>query len=225
MNETYLYPYSAKEARERNELSLWRESHRANIACREAIEDAIRRSFDGMHLDKDCITPVLDEYDKLRNLRKKGANISTSSGFTPQSVNRRCFFRYTSNVEKTTLSRHICFHYTAPVSASARLSQQRVKRSRLSMTFGDLSTGTPIKVVFKHKVFTVAKVKSVIPTIRKKKVVTHYHVFCLMLTVFRPHLYNPFRNSGGIKGVVFNQYPTYRSYHSNQLTFDVTVVD
>lgn len=61
MNETYLYPYSAKEARERNELSLWRESHRANIACREAIEDTIRRSFDGMYLDKDCITPVLDE--------------------------------------------------------------------------------------------------------------------------------------------------------------------
>lgn len=66
MNETYLYPYSAKEARERNELSLWREIHRANIACREAIEDAIRRSFDGMHLDKDCITPVLDEYGYKR---------------------------------------------------------------------------------------------------------------------------------------------------------------
>ena len=53
MNETYLYPYSSAEARERNELSLWRESHKANIACRDAIEDAIRRSFDGMHLDKD----------------------------------------------------------------------------------------------------------------------------------------------------------------------------
>lgn len=66
MNETYLYPYSAKEARERNELSLWRESHRANIACRDAIEDTIRRSFDGMHLDKDCITPVLDEYGYKR---------------------------------------------------------------------------------------------------------------------------------------------------------------
>ena len=66
MNETYLYPYSAKEARERNELSLWRESHRANIACRDAIEDAIRRSFDGMHLYKDCITPVLDEYGYKR---------------------------------------------------------------------------------------------------------------------------------------------------------------
>ena len=66
MNETYLYPYSAKEARERNELSLWRESHRANIACRGAIEDAIRRSFDGMHLDKDCTSLVLEKYGYKR---------------------------------------------------------------------------------------------------------------------------------------------------------------
>ena len=66
MNETYLYPYSAKEARERNELSLWRESHRANIACREAIEDTIRRSFDGMHLDKDCTSLVLEKYGYKR---------------------------------------------------------------------------------------------------------------------------------------------------------------
>lgn len=66
MNETYLYPYSAKEARERNELSLWRESHRANIACREAIEDAIRRNFDGMYLNEDCLAPVLTAYGYKR---------------------------------------------------------------------------------------------------------------------------------------------------------------
>lgn len=66
MNETYLYPYSAKEARERNELSLWRESHCANIACREAIEDTIRRNFDGMNLDPECLTPVLEEYGYKR---------------------------------------------------------------------------------------------------------------------------------------------------------------
>ena len=48
MNNTYPYPYSAAEARERNELSLWRESHKANIACRNAIEEAIRQNFDGM---------------------------------------------------------------------------------------------------------------------------------------------------------------------------------
>ena len=66
MNDTYLYPYSSAEARERDELPLWRESHKANIACRNAIEDAIRQSFDGMHLDKDCITPVLEEYGYKR---------------------------------------------------------------------------------------------------------------------------------------------------------------
>ena len=65
-NDTYLYPYSSAEARERDELPLWRESHKANIACRNAIEDAIRQSFDGMHLDKNCITPVLEEYGYKR---------------------------------------------------------------------------------------------------------------------------------------------------------------
>lgn len=66
MNNTYPYPYSAAEARERNELSLWRESHKANIACRNAIEDTIRQNFDGMHLNKDCLTPVLEEYGYKR---------------------------------------------------------------------------------------------------------------------------------------------------------------
>lgn len=61
MNETYPYPYSAAEARKRNELSLWRESHKANIACRNAIEDAIRQNFDGMNLQTDCLKTVLDE--------------------------------------------------------------------------------------------------------------------------------------------------------------------
>ena len=66
MNETYPYPYSAAEARKRNELSLWRESHKANIACRDAIEDAIRQNFDGMNLQTDCLKAVLDEYGYKR---------------------------------------------------------------------------------------------------------------------------------------------------------------
>lgn len=66
MNETYLYPYSAGYARQEQELPLWRESHRANIACRKAIESAIRGGFDGMNLDADCLGPVLDEYGYKR---------------------------------------------------------------------------------------------------------------------------------------------------------------
>ena len=66
MNETYLYPYSAAEANKRNELALWRESHKANIACRNAIEETIRQNFDGMNLKEKCIQPVLAEYGYKR---------------------------------------------------------------------------------------------------------------------------------------------------------------
>ena len=66
MNDTYLYPYSAAEANKRNELALWRESHKANIACRNAIEDTIRQNFDGMNLQTECLKPVLEEYGYKR---------------------------------------------------------------------------------------------------------------------------------------------------------------
>ena len=66
MNDTYLYPYSSAEAHKRNELSLWRESHKANIACRNAIENSIRQNFDSMHLHADCLKTVLDEYGYKR---------------------------------------------------------------------------------------------------------------------------------------------------------------
>ena len=66
MNDTYLYPYSAAEARKRNELPLWRESYKTNIACRNAIEDASRQNFDGMNLQTDCLKAVLDEYGYKR---------------------------------------------------------------------------------------------------------------------------------------------------------------
>ena len=66
MTDTYLYPYSAEEARRRNELSLWRASHQTNIACKQAIEENVRQNFDGMHLDEDCLRPVLEEFGYKR---------------------------------------------------------------------------------------------------------------------------------------------------------------
>lgn len=57
-----LYPCSREEAVRRNELSLWRENLRENLACKQAIEDAIRRDFDGMHLKSDCAQSVIGEY-------------------------------------------------------------------------------------------------------------------------------------------------------------------
>mgnify|MGYP000842564037 CR=1 FL=1 len=66
MNETYLYPYSVQEAKKRNQLPMWRESYHANVACRNAIEETIRQNFDGMHLKKECLEPVLAEYGYKR---------------------------------------------------------------------------------------------------------------------------------------------------------------
>ena len=57
-----MYPYTAKEARDRGELELWRANFRANCACARAIELAIRRDFDGMHLKDGCVKSVIDQY-------------------------------------------------------------------------------------------------------------------------------------------------------------------
>ena len=61
-----MYPYTAKEARERGELELWRANFRTNCACAGAIELAIRRDFDGMHLGADCAKSVIDQYGYKR---------------------------------------------------------------------------------------------------------------------------------------------------------------
>ena len=60
--ETYLYPYSANEARKRGELALWRASHQANISCKRAIEESIRQNFDGMRLNNGCVDEVIAKY-------------------------------------------------------------------------------------------------------------------------------------------------------------------
>lgn len=61
-NFPYLYPYSLHDAKQRDELGLWRESHQENIACKKAIEDAIRKNFDGTHLKEGCVSSVIEQY-------------------------------------------------------------------------------------------------------------------------------------------------------------------
>lgn len=58
----YLYRGSLAEARRRNQISLWRESLQENIRCKNAIEEAIRRDFDGMHLKGDCAQKIIEQY-------------------------------------------------------------------------------------------------------------------------------------------------------------------
>ena len=61
-DHVYLYLGSVSEARRYNELDKWRASHEQNIACKQAIEEAIRKGFDGMYLDQACARSVIEAY-------------------------------------------------------------------------------------------------------------------------------------------------------------------
>lgn len=66
MNETAVYKHTAAYAREHGELEQYRASLQANIACKNAIEAAIRQHFDGMHLNDAAVTEVMAAYGKER---------------------------------------------------------------------------------------------------------------------------------------------------------------
>lgn len=66
MNETPLYTGTREQARKDGLVKLWRESFKANVECKIAIESAIRRSFDSMHLAHGCASGVLDEFGAER---------------------------------------------------------------------------------------------------------------------------------------------------------------
>ena len=64
--EVPVYPYSQAEANRLGEIKLWRDSYRANIGCKEAIEQSIRASFDGMHLAEKCLDEVIERFGYKR---------------------------------------------------------------------------------------------------------------------------------------------------------------
>lgn len=66
MNETAVYKHTAAYALEHGELEQYRASLQANIACKNAIEAAIRQHFDGMHLNEVAVTEVMSAYGKER---------------------------------------------------------------------------------------------------------------------------------------------------------------
>lgn len=56
----------AVAALEKGMIEEYRASWKLNVACKDAIEDAIRNNFDGMHLAHDVVKPVLEEYGQER---------------------------------------------------------------------------------------------------------------------------------------------------------------
>lgn len=63
-----VYRETLSYANENGELEQYRNSRRENIACREAIEVAIKNHFDGMHFDPAGVKEVFNEYGKDRTM-------------------------------------------------------------------------------------------------------------------------------------------------------------
>ena len=62
MNTIPVYKYPAAYARENNELEQYRASHKANVACKNAIETAIRDNYRNNCLGKDGVKQVADQF-------------------------------------------------------------------------------------------------------------------------------------------------------------------
>lgn len=61
-----VYRYDGSYAREHGELEQFRASLEENVACKDAIENAIREGFDGMHLSGDAAKGVLSAFGPER---------------------------------------------------------------------------------------------------------------------------------------------------------------
>ena len=68
MDQTPLYKYPAVYAREHGEIEPYRASHKANIACRDAIDDAIRDNYRNNCLGSDTAEQVITEFGFDRTL-------------------------------------------------------------------------------------------------------------------------------------------------------------
>lgn len=66
--ETPVYPYPADLALERGETEQYRTSHEANVACKEAIETAIRENYHDNRLGKEAAREVIDTFGMDRTM-------------------------------------------------------------------------------------------------------------------------------------------------------------
>ena len=67
MKDVPVYKYPASHAQEHDELTVYRASNKANMACKEAIEAAIRDHYRDNRLSSDAVKQVVEQfgYDRV----------------------------------------------------------------------------------------------------------------------------------------------------------------
>lgn len=90
-----LYPYTANQARMRGELDAYRASHKANIACKEAIEKSVSEHYDGMYLAPEAVSQVASQFGYERmfyvlsntvRLKERDGRFSSSNKLWAQKI-------------------------------------------------------------------------------------------------------------------------------------------
>lgn len=61
-----IYPYSVSRAEQDGELDWYRQSHKLNIACKEAIDNSISRHYRNNTLDAKAVQNVVDQFGWAR---------------------------------------------------------------------------------------------------------------------------------------------------------------
>ena len=61
-----VYPHSSAYAKEHGEMETYRQSHRANIDCKNMIEDSIAEHYRDNRLDPVCVQEVIERYGMER---------------------------------------------------------------------------------------------------------------------------------------------------------------
>lgn len=60
------YGHTLRYAADHGEVDKYMESHKFDRECKEAIEETIRQNFDGMHLNRDIVKPLAEQYGSER---------------------------------------------------------------------------------------------------------------------------------------------------------------
>ena len=58
----HVYRYSLSEAKRCNEMNLWRDSHKENIRCRDAIDKMVSEQYSGNILPDEIIKTACQEF-------------------------------------------------------------------------------------------------------------------------------------------------------------------
>ena len=91
--DTPLYRHDAAYAREHGELPLYRESYQANIACKEAIEEAISENYGNNRLNSQAVFDAVSAEFSMERIQYVLANTVQYRAF---SFGEKTFYHHVS---------------------------------------------------------------------------------------------------------------------------------